>query len=445
MNALTLGVSPLEAEKMRHLYAVLILAALNAAPAAAQLIPFSQEPLAANIVGPQIYPRAERAIFRWRMTAGSKLRVEYGATQSLGLQAEGKSTNPSGSNVVYEASLEGLKLGTAYYYKAVLYREQGNIIKPVAETPVTPFRTPHVRVRAQPVRLDVIRDGDKDYFGNKNKGEAAFSWRMALDPGTPVWPEGALLLGCYPGGGTVTVSGPSGYGGEMPGGTYNPNPPPNEPTLAQSIAGAIVTKLGQPSPPTYQTALCVPDQAAEFMVSSPKRAKVSSGASIDLKEPPVEWLLPDGYPISTASAASQVTTATSGRTAPGGATSRARPPTKAGKTSDVEHNDGNKQGVNENAAGTGTPPSPETMCEASTTRHQFVQLVARVKGSEQDKVNNPTTGGQDITYTQNASERKKLCLNLRERDGTTMFGVRARGERFEFKVWFKVDLIYDRN
>jgi hypothetical protein len=38
-----------------------------------------------------------------------------------------------------------------------------------------------------------------------------------------------------------------------------------------------------------------------------------------------------------------------------------------------------------------------------------------------------------------------LCLDLRARDGSTMLGVRARGERFEFKVWFKVDLIYDRN
>lgn len=430
---------------MRRLYAALFLTCATTASLPGQLIPFGQEPLAANMVGPHILVRAERAIFRWRATAGSKLRVEYGPTANLGTQVEGTFTNPSGTTVVYEASLEGLKLGSGYYYKAYLYRQQGNIVKPVAESPVTAFRTPHVRVRAQPVRLDVIRDGDKDYFGNTNKGEVAFSWRMALDPDTPVWPEGALLLGCYPGGGTVTVSGPSGYSTDLPGGTYNPNPPPNEPTLAQSVAGAIVTKLGQPSPPTYQTAQCVPDQAAEFMVSSPKRAKLGSGASVNLdKEPPIEWLLPDGYPQTTSAVASSVTSSV-GRTGAGAATSRARPPTAAGKTNEVEHNDGNKQGVNENAGGTGTPPSPEAMCEATATRHQFVQLAARVRGSEQDKINNPTTGGQDVTYTQNASERKKLCLNLRERDGTTMFGVRAKGERFEFKIWFKVDLIYDKN
>lgn len=401
----------------------------------------SQEVYVGSMAGPHTFVRAERAIFRWRSAPGSKLRVDFGPTPNLGTRVDGSGTSTSSAVTLYEASLESLKIGTPYYYRATLYRESNGIVKPVSESGLLTFRTPHVRVRVQPVRLDVKRDGDKDYFGNKNKGEAEFSWRVAVDPDTPVWPSGTPLLGCYPGGGTVTVTGPAGPDVEMPGGTYSQNPPPTQ-GLVSVIAGTIVNKLGEPTPPTYQTPRCVPDESAPFMVSSPKRAKVSSGSSIELKEVPIEWILPDGYPLTPASAVASQVSAGAGRA--GKPASKARPPTAAGKTSDVEQNDP-KQGVNENAGGTGTPPGPASACEAAATRHAFVALHARVKGTERDKINNPTTGGQDVTYTQKASGRETLCLDLRARDGSTMLGVRARGERFEFKVWFKVDLIYDRN
>ncbi|HET6201897.1 MAG TPA: hypothetical protein VFI25_03740 [Planctomycetota bacterium] len=383
-------------------------------------------------LGPTLKVFGERAILGMRASPGSELRVEYGPTPALGSHAIGHpdaSASPSTSGELrYEAVLDGLQTGRTCYYRAALLR--GGAV--ISETAVDSFNTPRILLRVRPHRIDVIKDGDRDIFGQTNKGEMAFSWRVALDPRSPIWPEADVLGGCYPAGGTWTVGVPTSFRIpynllNLPGGA--PPPPYGS---SGNAPGSPPSSPQNPYYPPFSLEGCVEGSSHPGSSVRPNTTKVKSGQEIELRGEAQEWVIPDGMPVAQAL---------------GPTTDKRREASKsASPLLPRMPPDGTPFSPPGPPPPNASPPAIPPPCESRKPLGAFLPVYAWVKGFEIDEIDDPRTGEPNIRVRprQKASGSEVECFDLREPARTAMLGVKAEGSGISFILWFQVDLIYRR-
>jgi hypothetical protein len=326
----------------------------------------------------------QRAIVRWQAKRGGELRVNFGPTAALGTQVVGQSPDLQATQarvVTYVALLDGLQPERSYHYQATLV-QNGAVL---AQSAIVSFTTPRVFIRVRPLRLDVLKDADRN-VGGPNKGEVHFSWRLSLEPMSHYrldrWPEVDALAGCYPPGGTWTIGVPQTF--RIPLFDLTGNPPGQDPS-------------GDYIPP-HSLSGCVEEEemATPFASKQANTVKVKSGEVIELQAQAMEWQLPAARPEPIPERPRRQNTR--------------RPVTKA--------------------------------CDPSG---ELLPVYGLANGFEIDEINDPRTGASDIRVRkQSASGYDVACFDLRERGRTVMLGVKASGEGLSFIAWFQIDLQYRR-
>lgn len=421
--------------------------------------------------GPQIVLRGSAAIVRWTSTAGSELRVEYGATSALGAEVvgrgaaviagsplPGRAALPNAARRVvrpavgesdqalYEAVIDGLVTGSEYFYRATL-RQGGAVVE---QTPVLRLTMPLIAVRIRPHRLDVVQDGDRD-VGGRNKGEMHFSWQHSLDPFGHRWAEMDIIGGCYPAGGTWTVGVPETFripaydvtqnapGHNPPADPLDPpqsdpnnptTPDPNQPTNPSNQLPPSST----PQYPPNSVKGCVRERSNPWVTVKANTVKVKSGQVIELRATPEEWVV-QSPPVVL------VRTATPARSSSTDRLTVASVAATPSPRSRPVNRDGGGASAPAGPSPTGPPPSPQ--CEARQPRQAFLPVYVTVEAFEIDEIPDPRTGVPDHRVNkQTAHGWDVVCFDLREAARSIMVGTTGKGDGVKFVGWFQVDLIY---
>jgi hypothetical protein len=358
-------------------------------------------------------------VFRWGPAENAVLTVEYGPTQALEWRTVGQPAEVA-SVVVQRAVMDGLQTGRTYFYRATL----ADGPRVLGQTPITRFETPHVAIRVKPLRIQVLKDGDTDTIFGSNYGEGRYSWEMRLDPLSDIWPPADTIGGCWPGGGSASVSVPGSFripvGYDVTDDTYGGGSP-DLPTGDQG--------QGSPTYPTNIVGACVDDYSGPYISAEANTAKVRTGETIQLNATPEEWVIADGSGNSGPGAGP------GGPPAPSPAGQM--PPTTAGES--PETGPGGDSPTGPGGGGGTSPPR----CEDLLPRGAYIPVRITARGFEIDKVQSwvPSAGGSTIRK-QRASNTETVCLDLRASDEVQSIGVHAREGNWEFRIWFEVALIY---
>ena len=357
-----------------------------------------------NLLGPHVTAYAQRAVFHWRAPRDAIVSVDYGPTEALERHAaEPPLTAGSGPLAVpgpggpeeqlvdHRVVLDGLQAGRSYFYRATLTRG-GQV---VAQTETLPFQTPHAVVVVRPHRIDVHRDGDRDW-GTKNAGEVYFEWRFTVNPDaeTSTWPLGEIE-GCLPVARGIIRTDAAG--------TYLAEP--------VEIEGCLPFGAG---PEDYP----IPG-LGKVEWSGDRTIKVKSGDTIELQVGASEFVIPDESAVASAGSAA---TATGPRPRPRADDEVAPLP-------------------GPRAGGVVTPPPDQPAGAPASGPYALVLL--NVHGQEIDpKPDIPQAGIILPDLDRDAQEWAAHHFDLREPSADLMLAVSAADSGFRFTIWFHLELKY---
>jgi hypothetical protein len=376
-----------------------------------------------SFLAPSLSVRGQRAILYWRAGSDLRLSVAFGETPALGSYAAEpvppvRTAAPTLE--VHQVRMDGLAMGTPHYYRGTLSR--GGVV--VADTGLLSFETPLAFVRVRPVEIEMHKDGDHDIevsalgqelYDNDNEGEVYLEWNVKVRPEPGGWPWSPKVKGCYPGGASIATNFPT-HSPDLGDGT--PQPEPGQDDSDVQYPNTQGPDAGNAPDDWADVNGCV-----AYSYSNPiavNDARVGSGDTVELDAdgyPVLEWTLPDGLPSAPGAIASAL--------APDG-DGDGEPDWTPGGTSDTSE---------------ATPPCGDA------PPGTFALVRIGVRGQEFDTAPGiGTTAGSFTELTRiinhDASESDVLCLDLRDKEQTYLFGVRAEDGSFEFTDWFEVTLDY---